>query len=162
MLIQKVFHVHQNPEETKARLANLHGYRRELEGFRKAVVTADGIGHFDFATGNGFEAQFSVEELPSGNPDQVLFQSTEGNIEVAGMIEFCAVRENLTEVQITLDYTIKSPIHSVLDAVTASVDRFVNQQLRRIQGHFEGVRTFPAQTRFPKRTAFASEPQLAH
>jgi hypothetical protein len=78
------------------------------------------------------------------------------------MIEFCQVRENLTEVQITLDYTIKSPIHSVLDAVTASVDRFVNQQLRRIQGHFEGVRTFPAQTRFQKRTAFASEPQLAH
>ena len=162
MLIQKVFHVHQNTEETKTRLANLHGYRRELEGFRKAVVTADGVGHFDFTTGNGFEAQFSAAELPSEDPDQVLFQSTEGNIEVAGMIEFVAIRENLTEVQITLDYTIKSPIHSILDAVTASVDRFVNQQLRRIQGHFEGVRTFPTATRFKKHTTFAREPQLAH
>ena len=126
------------------------------------MITADGVGHFDLTTGNGFEAQFSVVELPSENPDQVLFQSTEGNIDLAGMIEFIPVRDNLTEVQITLDYAIKSPIHSVLDAVTASVDRFVNQQLRRIQGHFEGVRTFPSATRFQKRSSFASEPQLAH
>jgi len=162
MLIQKVFHVHHNLDETKSRLANLHGYRRELEGFRKAVVTSDGVGHFEFTTGNAFSAQVEMTELPCADSNQVLFRSNGGNMEVAGLIEFVPVREQLTEIQLTIEYAIKAPMHSMLDAVTGSVDRFVNRQLRCIQGHFEGVRTFPSSARLPRQKHFAAQALLAH
>lgn len=162
MLLQKVLHVHHDLEETKACMANLHGYRRELEGCRKAVVTADGIGRFEFTTGTGFAAQVEVQELPSSRPDQVLFQSIGGNVEVAGLIEYLAIRPHLTEVQITLEYSMKSPMQGMLDAVTGAFEKCVNRQLQRIQGHFEGVCTFPAALSHQPMQFAIDQPLLAH
>ena len=53
-------------------------------------------------------------------------------------------------------------MHSVLDAVTASVDRFVNRQLRRLQAHFAGEPNVVSQPWIPTHRALVREPQLAH
>lgn len=138
MLLQKIIHVHQGIEETKRRLANLHNYRRHFEGVQKALITADGVAQFDCTVANGFRAHFVLVELPTSDENQVFFRSTAGNMEVAGLIEFFEIRPGLTEVQLTLEYSIKSPVHSVVDRLGGGVERFVNRQLRRLQAVLDG------------------------
>lgn len=139
MLIQKIFHVHQNLEETKVRLASVRGYRRALAGVEKAVITADGVGQFDFALSHGLHAHFVLVELPTPDPDQVLFRSTAGNMHLSGLIEFFPIKDDLTEVQITVQYAFKSPMHAIIDAMSHTVEQFLHQQLRRLQAHFDGM-----------------------
>lgn len=138
MFIQKIFHIHQSVDETKSRLSNLQIYRRHLEGFKKAIVTADGVAQFDGVTSNGFHAHAVVVELPTEEPNQVLFSSTAGNVELAGLLEFFPVKDDLTEVQLTLEYAIKSPVHSVLDAVTASMERFISKGIANLAAAVNG------------------------
>ena len=138
MLIQKIFHVHVGLEAAKAQLTNLRACRRLFEGVTAATVGPEGNSHVEFETGNGFAASVDLAPLASDDPNQVLFRSVGGNIELAGMVEYVPVREHLTEVQLTVDYAIKSPVHSVFDAVTSSVDRLLNRQLQRLQPHFTG------------------------
>jgi uncharacterized membrane protein len=96
--------------------------------------------------------------LPSDDETQTLFRSVGGNMQVAGMIEFVPIRDNCTEVQVTIEYGIHSPMHSVFDAVTNAVDRFLNKQLRRIEAHFKGRKPSRAET----APAFVGAAQLAH
>ena len=147
MLIQKIFHVHQPLDQAKSRLSNLQGFRRQFAGVREANVTDDGVVHIECVTGTGFRAEADLVELPTDDEHQTLFRSVGGNVEIAGLIEYFPIRENLTEVQVTLDYSIKSAVHSVLDAVTSSVDRFVQRQLRRLRTHLEGEVGAPAPAR---------------
>lgn len=133
MLIQKVFHVRQSLEATLARLADFRSYRRALEGVDVESWVSGDAAWLEFTTGNGFRAQLEFEALPSEEPNQVLFRTRRGNMQVVGLLECVAIRSDLTEVQLTLEYTIHSPMHSILDAVTASFDRFLNRQLRRLQ-----------------------------
>ena len=139
MLIQKIFHVHQGLQETKARLAHVQGYRQYLEGVRKAVITDDGVAQFDCVIPDGgFRAHMVLVELPTGDENQVLFRSTAGNIELSGLLEFFPIKENLTEVQLTLEYSLRSPVHSIFNVFTASLERFMNRQLRRVQSILNG------------------------
>lgn len=164
MLLQKIIHVHQGIEETKRRLANLHSFRRHFEGVQKALITADGVAQFDCTIANGFRAHFVLVELPTSEENQVFFRSTAGNMDVAGLIEFFEIRPGLTEVQLTLEYSIKSPFHGIIDSITGGVERFVNRQLRRLQAVLDGCPLPLPQTESKKsrRTFTAHLPQLAH
>lgn len=163
MLLQKIIHVHQGIEETKSRLANLHSFRRHFEGVQKALITADGVAQFDCTIANGFRAHFVLVELPTSEENQVFFRSTAGNMDVAGLIEFFEIRPGLTEVQLTLEYSIKSPFHGIIDSITGGVERFVNRQLRRLQAVLDGCPLPLPQTESKKsRTFTAHLPQLAH
>ena len=139
MLIQKTFHVHQPLQETKDRLANTSLYRRRFFDVKKAILTADGIGHFEFLTGAGFRALIDVQEVASEDENTKLFASYNGNVDVLGSVEFFAVKPGLTEVVLTVDYRIHSFIFRVVDRLTNSVDRFVNHQLALMDDYLKGV-----------------------
>ena len=162
MLLQKIFHVHRNLAETKAQMTNLHNFRRHLEGVNKATVTADGIAQFDFNAGK-FHGHFVAVELPTEDPNQVLFKSTAGNVDVAGLIEFFEIRPGLTEVQVTAEYSISSPLHHLVNLFTAGFDRFLNRQLRRLQCALDGApMAVPALKKQSLRGWAAQLPLLAH
>jgi hypothetical protein len=163
MLLQKIIHVRQGLEDTKSRLANLHNYRRHFEGVQKALITAEGVAQFDCTMQNGFRAHFVLVELPTEEENQVFFRSTAGNVDVAGLIEFFEIRPGLTEVQLTVEYSLKSPVQSLLDSVTGGVERFVNQQLRRLQAVMDGNPLPLPQPATQKSRSFGTHlPQLAH
>lgn len=128
-------------QETRNRLLTIASYRRQFDRVTKAVVTADGIAQFRFEPGLGYPLAVDLAEVPGGDENTTLFRSTGGNLEVAGMIEFFQVRENLTEVVLTIDYQLKAPLARVVDALGHVLDRFLNEQLHRMQAHFEGVGT---------------------
>jgi hypothetical protein len=156
MLIQKIFHVRIGLEEARNRLSRFHTYAHVLEDVDVASF-ADDTARFEFTTANGFEAKVELVALPSDEPTRTLFRSVAGNMQVAGMLEFVPIRHNCTEVLVTIEFAIQSPMHSVFDTVTNAVDRFVNKQLRRIEAHFTG--RDPSAGRV---TQFIAEPQLAH
>jgi hypothetical protein len=55
------------------------------------------------------------------------------------LIEFAPVRENLTEVQITMEYGFKSPIAAVCDRLFRCVEDFFLRQLAAAQVQMEGT-----------------------
>jgi len=157
MLIQKIFHVHSPLSETKGRLSRMHAYRPQLAGVRKAVVTSDGVGQFDCELSHGLRAHCVLVELPTGEPNQILFRSTTGNVNLAGVVEFVPIRENLTEVQLTIEYGFRSPIHNLLNRLFKCVDSFLHRQLATLQSFLEGPFSLPAHV----RPVTAHLPQLA-
>ncbi len=120
MLLQKVIHTHQSLDDTKARFAKLGGNAEENV-------------RCEFSIGHGFRARFDLALLPSDDSNQLLFRSESGNVRIAGLVEFLPVRDQLTEVQVTLDCTILPRVPRLLAAITGSVDRFVNRQLRSLE-----------------------------
>lgn len=141
MLIQKVFHIHQSVEETHRRLANIHAYRHRLDGVSKAILTADGIGQFDFWIRPGCTVSADLVEVADNMADRVLFQSAGGNIRLQGAVEFFEIKKDLTEIALTLEYSLHSPLHRVLDRLAGGMDHFLNVQLERLQMHFDGIHT---------------------
>jgi hypothetical protein len=132
MFIQKVFHVRLGLEQTKAALKNVDLYGSELEGMRKAALTPEGSAHVECEMPSGLRTNCVISELPSENPNQALFRSTDGNLEVCGLVEFIPIRDQLTEVQLTLDYAFESSIHALIDRITNDTDKFINRLLERI------------------------------
>lgn len=161
MFIQKIFHVHHSLSETKARLGNLHSYRRHLEGVQKALITADGVAQFDFVAPTGFRGHFVAVELPAEEDHQLLFKSTAGNVDVAGLIEFYEVRPGLTEVQLTLEYSLSSTFHSVINSLTAAFEHYLNRQIRQLQAALNGA-PLPVRQEGRSRGFATHLPQLAH
>ncbi|HEV7405480.1 MAG TPA: SRPBCC family protein [Chthoniobacteraceae bacterium] len=139
MFIQKVLHIHRSLDETRAQLANLAGLRRRLPGVETAVITEDGTGQFDCALPRGLRVHCVLVELPTADPNQILFQSTTGNVDLSGLLEFTPVRENLTEVQITLEYGFKSPLAAICDRLFRCVEAFFLRQLAATQVQIEGA-----------------------
>jgi len=133
MFIQKVFHVRHGLQETKAALTKVHLFQRRLEGVKKAVVTADGVGQFDCELPGGFRAHCVLVELPTNDSNQTLFHSTAGNVELSGLVEFIAIKENLTEVQITVDCSFRSSLQAFLVSASNGMEQFFNRQLERVQ-----------------------------
>lgn len=131
MFIQKSLHVDRTPEETRRRLASQLTYRRNWEGLNR-VDFADGKMEIAFNAGMGVAVEVQIEELPSPG-GEILFHSCHGNVAVVGMIEFTAIKERLTEVTLTMDYTAESPLRAFVDLVTRAVDRFLNTQLAAIE-----------------------------
>lgn len=130
MYIQKIFHLHLSLEASRERVLEC-GALWELE-IERATFTHD-RGHFEVETGLGDRLSSDIRKLPGEDPNRILFQSVGGNVELAGMVEFAPIRENLTEVTLTLDYEMVSPIQRAFDALTSNFDRFLNRQLIRLE-----------------------------
>ena len=77
-----------------------------------------------------------MAEVEGDNPAQTLFRSHRGNLEVVGVLEYFEVKPNLTEVVLTLEYRIHSPIFRILDYIGKGTDRFLNRQLEQIEAYF--------------------------
>jgi hypothetical protein len=139
MFIQKVLHIHRSLDETRSQLAHLASFRRQLPGVETAVIADGGVGQFDCALPRGLRVHCVLVELPTPDPNQILFQSTTGNVELSGLVEFAPVRDNLTEVQITLEYVFKSPMSALRDRLFRCVEQFFQRQLAAAQVQVEGA-----------------------
>lgn len=66
-------------------------------------------------------------------------------MEVCGLLELLPIRDHLTEVQLTLDYQIQSPIRRTFDRLFGAVNSRVDRQIVSMQRWMEGERgTSPA------------------
>jgi hypothetical protein len=136
MLIQKVFHIRKPLDETQARLhsRNVSGRFCALGGFGRL---ADGGGFWDAMSMIGFRGPFDLELLPTDDKHQVLFHSTGAEVELCGLMELLPVRDHLTEVQLTLEYDIQSPLFRMLDRMLGAVNRRVNRQILEMKRQME-------------------------
>ncbi len=139
MMLHKIFHMNQSVSETKRRLANVASYRHHLDGVEKVDASADGLSHWSLQLPLGFRADFVLSEVASDEPNTVVFKSVDGDLEVMGMISFHAVKNNLTEVDLVVNYESASPMFKLVDRMLNVGDHFFNNQLRRVRAHFEGI-----------------------
>src|SRR5205809_6159434 len=139
MLLQKTLHMNQSLDECKSRLASIQSYRRQFVMVTKATVTSSKTVDFSFRGPLGFEARTVLLSVESDSPDQFAFESTGGNLDVMGLVEFAEIRTNCTEVTLALHYEIKNKFFAWLDRRFHFVDAFVNSELRSVRAHFEGI-----------------------
>ena len=139
MLLQKTLHMNQSLDECKHRLASIQSYRRQFVMVTKATVTSSKTVDFSFRGPLGFEARTVLLSVESDSPDQFAFESTGGNLDVMGLVEFTEIRPTCTEVTLALHYEIKNKLFAWLDRRFHFVDAFVTSELRSIRAHFEGI-----------------------
>jgi hypothetical protein len=139
MLLQKTLHMGQSVADCKARLANIHSYRRQFVMVTKATVTSSRTVDFSFRGPLGFEAHTVLLAIHTDTPDEVAFESAGGNIGLVGIINFTEVHPCCTEITLAVDYEIKNRFFAWLDRRFRFVDAFVNSELRSIRSHFEGI-----------------------
>ena len=139
MLLQKTLHMNQSLEECKTRLASIQSYRRQFVMVTRATVTSSKTVDLSFRGPLGFEARTVLLSVESESPDQMVFESTGGNMDVMGLAEFTEIRSNCTEVTLALHYEIKNRFFAWLDRRFHFVDTFVTSELRSIRAHFEGI-----------------------
>ena len=148
MLIQKVFHVHRSLDETQARLSNMDHGGESSNGFRKFEAASHGErGLMDSFSLMGFRRDLNLELLPTDDKSQVLFHSVSGAMEVCGLLELHSIRDHLTEVQLTLDYQIQSPIRRTFDRLFGAVNSRVDRQILSMQRWMEGRQETVSPTR---------------
>ena len=126
MLLQKTLHMNQSLDECKHRLASIQSYRRQFVMVTKATVTSSKTVDFSFRGPLGFEARTVLLAVESDSPDQFAFESTGGNVDVMGLVEFTEIRPSCTEVTLALHYEIKNKLFAWLDRRFHFVDAFVN------------------------------------
>ncbi len=139
MLLQKTLHMNQSLPESKARLCSIQSYRRQFLMVTKATVTSSKTVDFNFRGPLGFEARTVLLAADTDDPNQMAFESTGGNIDVMGIVDFTEIRPNCTEVTLAVHYEIKSRLFAWLDRHFNFVDAFVASELRSIRAHFEGI-----------------------
>lgn len=105
----------------------------------KATVTSSKTVDFSFRGPLGFEARTVLLAADSDNADQAAFESSGGNIELMGIVDFTEIRPSCTEVTLAVHYEIKNKLFAWLDRHFRFVDKFVTSELRSIRAHFEGV-----------------------
>jgi hypothetical protein len=109
MLIQKVFHVRQSLDKARERLSD---YR-----------------YFSDRFGAFLRGSCRLEFLPTEESHQMLFQSTGGEVELCGMMERLPIRDRLTEVQLTIEYEIQTPLRRTLNRLMGIVNRRVHREI---------------------------------
>ena len=129
----------QSLAECKSRLSSIQSYRRQFVMVTKATVTSSKTVDFSFRGPLGFEARTVLLATDSDSPDEIAFESTGGNIDIMGIVDFHEVRPNCTEVTLAVHYEIKSKLFAWLDRKFNFVDAFVTSELRSIRAHFEGI-----------------------
>jgi hypothetical protein len=139
MLLEKTLHMGQSVADCKARLANIHSYRRQFVMVTKATVTSSRTVDFSFRGPLGFEAHTVLLAIHADTPDEVAFESVGGNIGLVGIVNFAEVHPSCTEITLAVDYEIKNRFFAWLDRRLRFVDAFVNSELRSIRSHFEGI-----------------------
>ncbi len=153
MLLQKTLHMNQSLDECKHRLASIQSYRRQFVMVTKATVTSSKTVDCSFRGPLGFEARTVLLSVESDSPDQFAFESTGGNLDVMGLVEFTEIRPSCTEVTLALHYEIKNKLFAWLDRRFHFVDAFVTSELRSIRSHFEGIAA-PVVERTPMLSMF--------
>ena len=153
MLLQKTLHMNQSIEECKSRLASIQSYRRQFVMVTKATVTSSKTVDFSFRGPLGFEARTVLMSVESESPDQFAFESTGGNLDVMGLVEFTEIRPNCTEVTLALHYEIRNKLFAWLDRRFHFVDAFLTSELKSIRAHFEGIAA-PVIERAPMMSMF--------
>ena len=136
MLIQKTFHLGMKGDIAREKLLNLREYRNDFTDVEQATVNADGVAHFEFRLRYGVPGKVDLVRAPGDNPAQVLFRSRDGNMDVLGVLEFFEIKPDLTEVVLTLDYSFTSPLLRLIDYFSHGMERFIDQQLERVEAHF--------------------------
>lgn len=139
MLLQKTLHMSQSLAECKSRLSSIQSYRRQFVTVTKATVTSSKTVDFSFRGPLGFEARTVLLAAESDAPTQTAFESTGGNIDLMGIVDFAQIRSNCTEVTLAVHYEIKNKLFAWLDRHLRFVDAFVTSELRSIRAHFEGI-----------------------
>lgn len=139
MMLQKTFHMNQSVNETKRRLANVSSYRHHLDGVEKADVSENGMSHWRLLLPLGFRADFVLSEVASEEPNTLVFKLVDGDLEVMGMVSFHAIKNNLTEVELVINYESASPLFNLMDRFLNVGDHFLINQLRCVRAHFEGI-----------------------
>lgn len=139
MMLHKIFHMNQSVDETKRRLANVSGYRHHLDGVEQADVSDEGVSHWRLQLPLGFRADFVLNMVPSDEANTLIFKSVDGDFEIMGMVTFNAIKSNLTEVDLAINYESSSPLFNLLDKMLNVGDHFIVNQLRRVRAHFEGI-----------------------
>lgn len=129
----------QSLDECKTRLSSIQSYRRQFVMVTKATVTSSKTVDFSFRGPLGFEARTVLLSAESDNPDQFAFESTGGNIDLMGIVDFAEIRANCTEVTLAVHYDIKNKLFAWLDRHFRFVDAFVTSEMRSIRAHFEGI-----------------------
>ena len=140
--------MNQSLDECKTRLASIQSYRRQFVMVTKATVTSSKTVDFCFRGPLGFQAHTVLMAADSDSPDQIGFESTGGNIDVMGLVEFTQIRPRCTEVTLAVHYEIKNKFFAWLDRKLRFVDAFLNSELRSIRAHFEGIAA-PVKERTP-------------
>src|SRR5438105_9155809 len=139
MVLEKTFHMSQPLAESKARLTSIQSYKRQFVMVTKATVTSSKTVDFSFRGPLGFEARTVLLSAESDNPDQFAFESTGGNIELMGIVDFAEIKPNCTEVTLAVHYNIKNKLFAWLDRRLHFVDSFLTAELRSIRAHLEGI-----------------------
>ena len=139
MLLQKTLHMSQSLAECKNRLSSIQSYRRQFVMVTKATVTSSKTVDFSFRGPLGFEARTVLLAADSDSPDEIAFESTGGNIDIMGIVDFAEIKPNCTEVTLAVHYEIKNKMFAWLDRKFRFVDAFLNSELRSIRSHFEGI-----------------------
>ena len=131
MFIHKIFHLHQPLQESRRRVTEFGAFRELMN--HGSHFDEDGTGHFEVKTRLGQRITADIRQVPSEDPNRIVFHSVAGNVDLAGMIEFVPIRENLTEVVLTLDYEVASSLERAFDMLTSTLDRLLNRQLTRLE-----------------------------
>jgi hypothetical protein len=139
MLVQKTLHMGQSLLECKSRLANIHSYRRQFVMVTRATVTSSKTVDFSFRGPLGFAGHTVLLGLESDSPDEVVFESIGGNLDLMGIVDFTEVRPNCTEITLAMHYQIKNKFFAWLDRRLRFMDAFINRELRSVRAHFEGI-----------------------
>ena len=105
----------------------------------KATVTSSKTVDFSFRGPLGFEARTVLLAADSDSPNQFAFESTGGNIDLMGLVDFTEIRPNCTEVTLAVHYEIKNKLFAWLVRRFHFVDAFVTSEMRSIRAHFEGI-----------------------
>lgn len=129
----------QSLAECKNRLSSIQSYRRQFVMVTKATVTSSKTVDFSFRGPLGFRARTVLVAAESDSPDQFAFESSGGNIDLMGLVDFTEIRPNCTEVTLAVHYDIKNKLFAWLDRRFNFIDAFLNSELRSIRSHFEGI-----------------------
>ena len=105
----------------------------------RATVTSSKTVDFSFRGPLGFNGHTVLRASESDSPNEVVFESIGGNLDVMGITEFTEVRPNCTEITLAVHYEIKNKFFAWLDRRLHFVEAFVNSELRSIRAHFEGI-----------------------
>ncbi len=138
MILHKIFHLNMSPEQAQRRLANLDNYRHQLAGVERADFPGHGISHWRLRLPMGIKARLVLSEMASEINDGYIFKSLDGNMEVFGAMSFHAIKPNLTEVELMVNYEFRSLPLRALDRILGLGERFIVSQLRSVRTHFEG------------------------
>ena len=139
MILHKIFHLSMSPEQSRQRLANVEAYRDALPGVARAEFPGHGISHWLLRLAPGLQARLVLSEMPSEINEGYIFKSLDGSAEVFGAVTFHAIKSNLTEVELMVNYEFHSLTLRLLDRVFGFGERFLVSQLRSVRARFEGT-----------------------